>query len=152
MNMKQPTGLLADGVLIFFLCGVAVAQPLYDVLSRGAEFFVARRSEPIDIVAMVAILSVLLPGALWVALALIDLLNRQARRTLHVVVVSILLSIVFLPALKQIDALPHLAVLLVAGTGGIACGLAFSRWRPRRSRSGTTCLLPRSGCIAGPSM
>ena len=54
MNDSQPVrprhDFLTDAVHVFFLSGLALAQPLFDVLSRGAEFFVARQSRPAEIV------------------------------------------------------------------------------------------------------
>ncbi len=132
MDMKQRTGLLADGVLLFFLWGVAVAHPLYDVLARGVELFIARRSQPIDVLLMAAILSFLLPGGLLAALALVDRLGRKARDALVCLVVCALLSLVFLTIIKQIEALPDAITLLAAGAAGTACGLALFRWRPLR--------------------
>ncbi len=134
IDMKQRTDLLADGVLIFFLWGVAVAQPLYDVLSRGAESFVARRSEPIDVLAMAAVVSLLLPGTLLAALALVGRWSRPARGLLHGIVVSALFAVIFLPVLKRIEILPDLAVLLAAGAAGATCGVTLSQWRPLRER------------------
>ncbi len=135
METKERRGLLADGVLIFLLCGLAFAQPLYDVLSRGAEFFVARRSQPIDVLFMVATLSLGLPCALLAIMALVDLVGRKAREALHAAVACVLFSIALLPVLKQVQLKSAAVVLLAAGVLGTICGLVSVRWRVLRSRS-----------------
>ncbi len=132
--MNQQKGLIADGIALFFLCAVAVAHPLYDVLSRGAEFFVDRRSPPIDVLALVAILSVLLPSALVTLLALADRLSRPARKVLHSIAASVLFSMIYLPVFKTLKYLPAVAVVVAAGAAGAACGLALVRWQLLRHR------------------
>src|SRR5712692_5826078 len=49
------------------LAGFAFAQPLYDLLGRGAEFFVAHRCGPSDLLLMVGAVSLLLPAVLILA-------------------------------------------------------------------------------------
>ncbi len=125
---------LADGVLIFFLSAVAFAQPLYDVLSRGAELFVARRSEPIDVLSLVAIVSVLVPGALLAVQAVLRLFGERARAAGHRVMTGALFAILLLPVLKR-WGLPAAVVLTLAGVAGVAFGwgLPGSRWLRRRA-------------------
>ena len=46
---------------IFTLSSFAIAQPVFDLLSRNAAFFVVRRSEPSDILILCALICVVLP-------------------------------------------------------------------------------------------
>ena len=124
---------LADGVVLYFLCAIAVAQPLYEILSRGAEFFIARRSEPMDVLFMVVALSVILPGALLAAEVLVSFVSRRASRALHGFILGLLWTAMFLAIFKRV-ALPDPMILPAAALAGIACGLAFSRWRVLRDR------------------
>ncbi|MGE0820861.1 MAG: sulfatase-like hydrolase/transferase [Candidatus Binatia bacterium] len=58
-------------VTIAHLCTISsftIAQPLFDLFSRNAEFFVIRNSQPIDIFLLVFTVSVLIPG---IAIALL---------------------------------------------------------------------------------
>jgi hypothetical protein len=48
-GVSQKSDFLADALHIFVLCSFALAQPLFDLLARSAEFFVAHRSQPLDI-------------------------------------------------------------------------------------------------------
>ena len=49
---------------VFALSGFSVAQPIYDLLSRQAEFFVARNSGVTDIIILVVALSIALPAGI----------------------------------------------------------------------------------------
>lgn len=55
-------GFIPSTLHVLTLSSLAVAQPLYDLLGRQAEFFVAHQTSSGDLWAFVAILSLLLPG------------------------------------------------------------------------------------------
>ena len=46
---------------LFVLFSLAIAQPLFELLARSAPFFVAERSQPVDILLLVLLLCVLTP-------------------------------------------------------------------------------------------
>ncbi len=52
---------LASASHLFALSGFAVAQPLFDLLGRQAEFFIAHDVQPIDLILMTLALSLALP-------------------------------------------------------------------------------------------
>ena len=105
---------------VFVLAGFAVAQPLFDLLSRQAEFFAFRQTTWADITVLVLILSVLLPLCVIGAEAIIGLLSSRLRRWVHGAVIAAGVAATLLPALHSISA-P--GTLLVAGAlllGGLA--------------------------------
>ncbi len=105
---------------IFVLAGFAVAQPLFDLLARQAEFFAFRQTTWADITVLVLILSVLLPLCVTGAEAIIGLLSSRLRRWVHGAVIAAGVAATLLPALHAISA-PGMA--LVAGAlllGGLA--------------------------------
>ena len=55
---------LADSLHLIALCGLAIAQPLYDLAGHNAEFLVAHRADRRAIVALVLVLSAAVPAAL----------------------------------------------------------------------------------------
>ena len=61
---RPATSTARQALEIYTLYGFAVAQPLYDLLSRGAEFLLAHRLQSLDLLALVAILSCLPPTVL----------------------------------------------------------------------------------------
>ena len=105
---------------IFVLVGFAVAQPLFDLLARQAEFFAFRQTTWADITVLVLILSVLLPLCVIGVEAIIGLLSDRLRRWVHGAVIAAGVAATLLPALHSISA-P--GTLLIAGAlllGGLA--------------------------------
>jgi Sulfatase len=128
----------APGALLSFLhlavlAAFALAQPLFNLLSDNPEFFAARGSTAMDIVVF-AVLLVLLPPALLLAIELlIGFAGPSARRAAHLVLMALLAAVVFVQALKDaIDAgdavLIGLALLLGAGAAAL-----YARAEPVRS-------------------
>ena len=112
---------------VFALYSLALAQPIYQLISRQPEILVARRSEPADLLTLVGVLSFLLPGLL----SLVDLgLGRLSgwRRGVHLaVLVPALLALGL--QVGGLVPLPDLAVLLV-GLGLAGLGVALVATRP----------------------
>src|SRR5438093_10241896 len=86
--MQQKNGFFIDALHIFVLCSFALAQPLFDLLSRHVQFFVAHGSKPVDVILLVLILCILLPTVAvlteWVA-GLFDRWVREGGHGLMVV-------------------------------------------------------------------
>jgi len=129
-----------DGLHIFVLCGFAIAQPLFAVLAKGPEFFVARRSQPLDICLLVLVLCMGLPAVIVALEGLVGLISRTARRVLHLGVVAVLLMIILLPVLKRIEAIPAVGCVLGAVVLGIAAAVGY--WYFRWVRTFVTVLAP----------
>ena len=83
---------LIDGVHLFLLSSFAFAQPLYDLLGRNAEFFVARRSEPVDVLVLAAGLSLLIPAIFLLIEGLAGLLGERIRKRTHYLLVGALVT------------------------------------------------------------
>src|SRR2546426_9282874 len=62
MNAKR--NLTMDSLEILALSSFAFAQPLFDLLSRNAGFFVARKSEPVDILLFILGLCLIPPAVM----------------------------------------------------------------------------------------
>jgi hypothetical protein len=72
------------------LIQLVVAWPVYDLLSRNPEFFVARQARPDDIVFLVFALSVALPLLLAGLQALVYRMNSKIGGTLYTLVIFLL--------------------------------------------------------------
>ena len=59
-------GLLLAVVHLLALWALAVAQPLYDVLRRNGDFFIAHRTTPLDLVLFTGLVSIGVPLVLAV--------------------------------------------------------------------------------------
>jgi hypothetical protein len=103
--------LAAAGAELSSLSAFALAQPLFDLLSRNAEVFAVRGSMSGDIVLFAVSLVVVPPLALLALEALAGLADRRLRLGLHVVFVAGLIGLFAAQALKKVDGFGSLAIL-----------------------------------------
>ena len=126
-----PEGLVRATHLLC-LVGFAVAQPLYDLLARNTEFFVARGSAPIDVVVLVGCFLVVLPGALVVLGALPTAVSKRLGEVVYLVLVAALIAATLLPLAKRLSS-SSVLVVLVAGMAALAGVFLYHRFRPLQS-------------------
>jgi len=131
--MQQKNDFLIDALHIFVLFSFALAQPLFDLLSRHVQFFVAHGSKPLDIILLVLILCILLPTIAvlieWVA----GLFGRRVRKGMHGLVVAGLVAGIALPVLKQMSGIPGATLLTAAAILGMVAAISYIRFHPLRS-------------------
>ena len=124
-----PGSFKAAGLHLAGLSALAVAQPLFDLLSRNVEFFAVRGSSRWDVVFF-ALGIVVLPPLLLLALeALGGLLHPKAATVVHL---AFLAALVGLLALQALRGLGSGAVGLAAALGAAAAFL-YVRARPVRA-------------------
>jgi sulfatase-like protein len=116
------------GLHLLVLCSFAVAQPLFDLLGKNAEFFGARGSTGLDVV-LFALALVLVPPAVLLALEAVT--PRRLRPVVHCVFVAALVGLLVLQAIRAFGAPGWLLVVLSAAVGASAA-LAYARWAPAR--------------------
>jgi len=109
----------------------AVAQPLFDVLGRDSVFFVARRSERVDLLLLVLAASLIVPLVFGPPTWLLGKLSPALGRWTFNGVVGLLVGVILLPILKRLE-LGELAAYLAAGAGGAAFVAVYLRARPLR--------------------
>nr|MBA3420522.1 sulfatase-like hydrolase/transferase [Thermoleophilaceae bacterium] len=115
------------------LWGFAVAQPLFDLLGRNAEFFATRGSEGLEIVGFGLVLA-LAPPALLLALELLaGAAYPGLRRPAHLTFVGALAAVLAVQVLKRIGDLGMALPLVVAVLGGAAVSVAYARTRGLRT-------------------
>jgi hypothetical protein len=131
-NIKQKWDFFKDALHIFVLCSFAFAQPLFDILSRNAEFFVLWRSEPTDVILLILILGIVIPTFIVSVEAVAGLFGRRVRKVVHGFVVASLVGIIVLPALEQIVDLPGTVLLVGAVFLGMTAATAYMRFPPVR--------------------
>ena len=125
------TGMTLSGTSqIFALVALAVAQPLFDLLSREPAFFVARNTTSGQLTAFVAVVCLLLPAGLIAVEAGARRLHAAIGSGVHAAWITILGALFLLPLLKRIDALDTgpLVGAALALAGFLA--LAARRMRP----------------------
>src|SRR3954452_16379042 len=101
---------------LFVLSAFAVAQPLFDLLGRNAEFFGARGSTGLDVV-LFALTLLLVPPAFLLALEAI--VPHRGRSAVHAFFVAGLAGLIVLQAIRAAGAPGWLlvAVAALAGAG-----------------------------------
>ena len=109
--------MLRGGLHVAVLSAFAGTQPLLDLLGRNATFFVARRSERVDIIVLALLLAVVAPLVAAALVCLSGLVGRRAWRATLLVAVAVLVALIALPftAREVPGATRALAVSLVAG-------------------------------------
>ena len=114
---------------ILVLCGFAVAQPLFDLLSRYPEFFVARQSLPIDLILLALLLSLGVPALAVVLTTLGRLVSPSTGWWLHLGVLTILLLAMSVQILKRITGIPGGMTLLLSLAAAVSICLVYARFR-----------------------
>ncbi len=116
---------VAAALQVCALSALAVAQPLFDVVSREPAFFVARNTTSGQLVALVAIVAVGFPLVLVGIEAVFTRLHAVAGNFVHGVVLTLLGTVLLLPLLKRVfglDTAPLLvAAALLAGVAAVGC-------------------------------
>ncbi|MFT4517802.1 MAG: hypothetical protein ACI9JM_000179 [Halioglobus sp.] len=120
--MKKYSNTIGISVLhIFVLCAFAISQPLYDMFSRQAEFFVARQAESTEILLFIVLVSLLLPLPFIALSALSAFLGEASRRLVHHFLMAVLVALFCIIAINQnSESYGYLAVAL-----SIALALVF---------------------------
>jgi hypothetical protein len=126
------------GLHLLAASGFALAQPLFDLLGKNAEFFAAHGSTPGDIV-LFALVVTFVPALVLLAVeAVVGLVSQAGAYALHLVFVAFLGAVFGIQALKRSGV--HGELVLVAGAVLIGLALALAVWRLSAARSFLTIL------------
>jgi hypothetical protein len=135
------------GAQLLAVSGFALAQPLFDILGKNAEFFAVRGSKPFDIV-LFALVVTFVPALVLLAIEVaVELVTRRDAVVLHLVFLAGLGAVFGVQALKR-SGLNGTTVLIV---GAIVIGLAVAvaAWRLPIARSFLTILAGASLVFLG---
>jgi hypothetical protein len=126
--------ILLVGILhVAALSAVAVAQPLFDLLGRNAEFFVARGSEPIDIWLLVLALILAIPALALLVELPVRLAGVLAYRVVHSVIIGALFAALAVQVLKRVVPVNGWVLIALALLAGAAFGYAYNRFETLRT-------------------
>ena len=105
----------------------ALAQPLFALLRESPEFLAARGALGFDVVSFAVILVALPPALLLAVELLAGLVDRRARRGLHLAFVAALAALIAALALnRSVDAADAVLIAFAAAIG-IAAAVAYAR-------------------------
>jgi hypothetical protein len=126
------------GAQLFAVSGFALAQPLFDILGKNAEFFAVRGSTPGEIVLFALVVTFVPALVLWLFELAVGAVSAGAATVLHTVFLGFLGAVFGVQALKR-SGLDGTAALIV-GAVVIGVALAVAAWRLRAVRSFLTVL------------
>lgn len=110
------------------LSSFAVAQPLYDLIGRNAQFLVAHGADGGTIAALIAVLSLAIPLGIIAVVDLARVLNRRAAVAVHLVMIVLLGALIAASPLRGWP--PGIAIpLALAGGAAVAGGYTRSSIR-----------------------
>ncbi len=127
---------------LFALSGLSLAGPLLNILADGPEFFVNRRALPLDIVALVAILMLAVPLALFTIESLVRLFNIRAASIMHHVCIAGLVALAVVPLLVALDLLPGYGCIGVGCVIGAIVAILAARFKGARQWLAFLSVLP----------
>ncbi len=128
----------ARGAQLLAASGFALAQPLFDLLGKNAEFFSAHGSTSGDILLFAAVVTFGPALVLWAVEIVVSALSASAASILHLVFIGFLAAVFGVQALKRSGV--HGTTTLIAGAVVIGAALAFAVWRVGPARSFLTIL------------
>lgn len=128
-DTRQRRVAYGPAVQVLVLWNFAVAQPLLDLLGRQAAFFTVRRSEPVDVLVLVGLLTLGFPGVLVGIETVAARIGRRPFAYVHAVLVAALVGALAVQPLARIEALPGILALGLAGAAGLAGVYALAHLR-----------------------
>jgi hypothetical protein len=111
---------------LLVLSGFAVAQPLLEVTGRSPDFFLFRRADRLDILVMVAAVTLLPALGLWAGELLAALAGEVAWRVAHLAAVSGLVGLVAIQAVKRLTELRGPRLVVVAAAIGLLGSVLYA--------------------------
>lgn len=117
-------------VHVFALCGFAIAQPIYDWVSRQPEFLVAHGFDLLRAIVLVVLLSGFVPAVIAAGILCFRVFGWSTLHTMQALAIGLLGGLLALQSLSS--AAPWLAFLL-AGTAAAAVAIAYAKLTTVRS-------------------
>ena len=127
-NRSQPAaGIRIRFVHLLVLSAFTAAQPIYDLLTRHPEFLPAHQSERTDILLLTLMLSLLLPGALALAVRSLGRVHPQLGAGAYLVLLGLLTAGLVLQLVKKLPV-PDSAALVLSLLSGVGFVSAYCRF------------------------
>ena len=120
------------GAALLGLVAIAIAQPIFEVVSNSPEFFPARSTPPATIVATLAVICVVLPLALLAVERTIRIASARAASVFTGAVVATLIAAIVMPWLHRGEAVRVPWDVAISAAVGIVLGIAYLRTRAVR--------------------
>ncbi len=112
------------------LSALALAYPLFDVLSQSPEFFVARNSTIGHVVSLACIVCLVVPALLFGVVRTVARIRPGAGTLVHDAILAVLVIAVVMTWLNRVDGLAAWPGALLAIAAGLAFAVGHSRAIP----------------------
>jgi hypothetical protein len=112
---------------LFALCGIAVVQPLLDILSKNTGLFVTRGTTPFEAVLLVLLVVFVPPLVLWAIEVVVGLVLPRARRWAHAALAALVVGVIVVEVVKKQTSLGAVALLVLGAALGVGAGLLVLR-------------------------
>lgn len=129
---KPRSALFLDALEIFALSSFAFAQPLFSLLQKNPNFFVARQSGPWDIILLAVGLCLIPPLLLSVLELLTSLISWKLQRGVHILLLTFLGGLILLPLLKSWGWLPRTRQMVLVFLFTLIGAFLYHRLRTRQ--------------------
>lgn len=133
---------LGRAAVLLGLAAIAIAQPIFEVVSNSQEFFAARGTTAATAVAAVVIICFGVPLALLGIERAIRVVSRPASGIFFGVVLAVLSTALVMPWLRPLEVLTYPRDVVAGGLVGILVALAYAR--SHVARQFLTALAPAS--------
>jgi hypothetical protein len=117
------------GAALLALGAIAIAQPVFDVVSNSPEFFAARSTTPLTAVAAVLVICLGIPFALLGIERAIRVVSRRAAATFLGIFVTLLSAAVVMPWFRRGEILISPWDAVISALVGLTVALAYGRSR-----------------------
>ena len=114
------------------LWSIAIAQPIFDVLSRSPEFFIAHDAQPSDLLGLVFVLCLVGPVCCLLATRLFARLGSRWHSLSVCVIIGTLVVALALEAIKLLADWPPALSFTVAGVCGVLAAAGYLLASPVR--------------------
>lgn len=116
-----------EALHLLTLWAFAVVQPLFELMARNGEFFVAHRARPLDLVALTLVVWLLLPGLALLGAWAIGLASRRGQLWTTTVLLGALTAAISLQAVKRWLDWGGIGLVALACLLGVAGALLYRR-------------------------
>ena len=113
---------------VWVLWAFAVAQPIYDVLRKSAEFFVAHEAGRLDLILFTLTLSALLPAIVTAVIWAIGRVSTKAATAAMLAAVAIFVALIAMQGLRAAGGFGIAATFAAAALAGVAGAWLYARF------------------------
>ena len=117
------------GAALLGVVAIAIAQPIFEVVSNSPEFFAARSTPSATIVAALLAICIVLPLVFLAVERTIRIVSARAASVFTGAIVATLIAAVVMPWLRRGEAVRFPWDVAISAAVGIAFGMAYMRTR-----------------------